>query len=170
MNIYDWSDNKKSMINFLPYCIDLIRNSNEPEKKINECRTVWLFLTNHSFELAFSSLKKLFRLLSRSFTPINAHKIRKLNKKTRAYKFAEKTYSFSVTIKQKGAVRVSLCVPSLKMQLSSKLTLTNPVPTITDLPLEFKKWRYLVALALAIAAALSFALDFKCSLTLSKNP
>lgn len=60
VNIYDWSDNKKSMINFLPHCIDLIRNSNEPEKKINECRTVWLFLTNHSFELAFSSLKKTF--------------------------------------------------------------------------------------------------------------
>lgn len=26
------------------------------------------------------------------------------------------------------------------MQLSSKLTLTNPIPTIKDLPLEFKKW------------------------------
>lgn len=54
-------------------------NSKWTKKKINECWTVCLFLTNHSFILAFSSLKTFFLSFSLSFTSINVHKMRKQN-------------------------------------------------------------------------------------------
>lgn len=91
-----WREKKHDQFSAALHWFDSIRM-----KKLTNAEQVCLFLTIHSFILAFSSLKLFFLL--RLFSSINAHKMRKENTER---EHTKKSYSFSVTIKQKGAVCV----------------------------------------------------------------